>query len=278
MLYLYTIVNNCLLVCYAYKFVCIVGLIQKMLGLSLSAVCFLILKAKYECALKHTDSIKIVTPSWIVDSIKEKKKLDERSYEPSKAETKTEAETTSSLLTPDENDRTTATPLPGSVPRDTSVSTLLEAGSRVAITMPSALMSPVSPAVTTASEGNLSVTTVQSRSNTAAASAEEKSTVSCSNLSAITVQSRANVTAALIEEKSAVKDSNTSEKTQKAEPGQETVAADALSGVKIVENNNEAIVDPENEKENKETTNEQDPGKSSENQGWQLRMHISIIN
>ena len=269
MLYLYTIVNNCLLVCYAYKFVCIVGLIQKMLGLSLSAVCFLILKAKYECALKHTDSIKIVTPSWIVDSIKEKKKLDERSYEPSKAETKTEAETTSSLLTPDENDRTTATPLPGSVPRDTSVSTLLEAVSRVAITMPSALMSPVSPAVTTASEGNLSVTMVQSRSNTAAASAEEKSTVSCSNLSAITVQSRANVTAALIEEKSAVKDSNTSEKTQKAEPGQETVAADALSGVKIVENNNEAIADPENEKENKETTNEQDPGKSSENQGWQ---------
>lgn len=246
-----------------------------MSSLSFSVVCFLILKAKYECALKHTDSIKIVTPSWIVDSIKEKKKLDERNYVPSKAETKTEAETTSSLLTPDENDRTTATPLPASVPQDTSVSA---AGLRVAITMPSALMSPVSPAVTTASEGNLSATTIQTQSNTATASAEEKSTVRDSNMSAKTVQSRANTTAALTEEKSAVTDNNTSEKTQKAEQGQETVAADALSGVKIVENNNEAIVDPENEKENKETTNEQDPGKSSENQGWQLRMHNSIIN
>ena len=226
--------------------------------------------------MKHTDTIKIVTPSWIVDSIKEKKKLNESSYVPSRAETKTEAETTSSLLTPDENDRTTTTPLPASVPRDTSISTPAEASSRVSITMSSTLMSPVSPAVTTASEGNLSATMVQSRSNMAPALAE-KSTVRDSSWSATTVQSRANATAALTEEKSAVKDNNTSEKTQKAETGQETVAADTLSGVKIVENNNEAIVDPENEKENKETTNEQDPGKSSENQGWQLRIHI-IIN
>lgn len=196
--------------------------------------------------MKHADSIKIVTPSWIVDSIKEKKRLDERSYVPSKAQTKTETETTSSLLTPDENDRTTATPLPASVPQDASVSTPVEAGSRVAITMPSALMSPVSPAVTTASEGNLSATTVQSRSITTAASAEEKN---------------------------AVRDGTPSEKTEKTEAGQEAVAVDALSGVKIVENNNEAILDAENEKENKETTNEQDPGKSAENQGGQLKMH-----
>ena len=218
---------------------------------------------------------------------------------PSKAQTKTETETTSSLLTPDENDRTTMTPLPASVPQDTPVSTPVEAGSRVAITLPSALMSPVSPAVTTASEGKFSATTAQSQSNTSAASAEERSAVRDSNWSATTVQSRSNTTAASAEEKidvrdsnwsattaqsrsittavSAeqkcdVKDSNTSEKTEKTEAGQEAVAADVLSGVKIVENNNEAIVDPENEKENKETTNEQDPGKSAEAQGWKLRM------
>ena len=219
--------------------------------------------------MKHTDSIKIVTPSWIVDSIKEKKRLDERSYLPSKAQTRTETETSSSLLTPDENGRTTATPLPA---QDTSVSTPVEAGSRIAITIPSTLMSPVSPAVTTASEGNLSATTVQSRSNTAAASAEETSAVRDSNLSATTVQSRVNTTAALTEEKSAVKD-NTSEKTEKTEAGQEAVVVDVLSGVKIVENNNEAIVDPENEKENKETRSEQDPGKTAQVQGWKLRMH-----
>jgi len=226
--------------------------------------------------LKHTDSIKIVTPSWIVDSIKEKKRLDERSYVPSKTQTKTETETTSSLLTPDENDRTTATPLPASVPQDTSVSTPMETGSRVVITMPSALLSPVSPAVTTASEGNLSATTVQSRSNPAAASAEEKSAVRDSNLSVTTVQSRANTTAALTGEKSAVKDNNTSEKAEKTEAGRDVVAADVLSGVRIVENNNEAIVDPENEKENKET-NERDPGKSAEDQGWKLRMHLQYF-
>jgi len=218
--------------------------------------------------LKHTDSIKIVTPSWIVDSIKEKKRLDERSYVPSKAQPKTEAETTSSLLTPDENDRTTATPLPASIPQDKSVSTPVEMHSRVATTMPSALMSPVSPAVTTASEGNLSATTVQSQSNTGAATAEPNSAVRDSILSASTVQSRANPTATLTEEKSAVKD-NVSEKTAKTEAGQDAVAIDVLSGVKIVENNNEAIVDPENEKENKETTNEQ-----SEDQGWKLRVYL----
>ena len=224
--------------------------------------------------MKHTDSIKIVTPSWIVDSIKEKKRLDERSYVPSKAQTITETEMTSSLLTPDENDRTTATPLPASVPQDTSVSTPAEARSRVAFTMSSAFMSPVSPAVTTASEGNLSATTVQSRSNTAAALAEAKGAVGDSSLSSSSVQSRANTTVALTEEKSAVKDNNTSEKTEKTEAGQDALAADVLSGVRIVENNNEAIVDPENEKENKETTNERDPGKSAEDQGWKLRMHL----
>ena len=220
--------------------------------------------------MKHADVIKIVTPSWIIDSIKEKNRLDERNYVPSKTQTKTETETTSSLLTPDENDRTTVTPLPTSAPQDMPVSTPVEAVSRVAITVPSALMSPVSPSVTTASEGNLSVTTVQSRSNTTVALAKETIAVKDSNCSAPTEQSRSNTTAALAEEKIAVRDSTASEKT---EAGQEAVAANVLSGVKIVENNNEAIVDPENEKENKEMTNEQDPGKSAEDQGWILKMH-----
>lgn len=223
--------------------------------------------------MKHADVIKIVTPSWIIDSIKEKNRLDERNYVPSKTQTKTETETTSSLLTPDENDRTTMTPLPASAPQDMPVSTPVEAVSRLAITMPSALMSPVSPSVTTASEGNLSVTTVQSRSNTTVALAKETIAVKDSNCSAPTEQSRSNTTAALAEEKIAVRDSTAFEKTEKTEAGQEAVAANVLSGVKIVENNNEAIVDPENEKENKETTNEQDPGKSAEDQGWILKMH-----
>ena len=225
--------------------------------------------------MKHADVIKIVTPSWIIDSIKEKNRLDERNYVPSKTQTKTETETTSSLLTPDENDRTTVTPLPASAPQDMPVSTPVETVSRVAITVPSALMSPVSPSVTTASEGNLSVTTVQSRSNTTVALAKETIAVKDSNCSAPTEQStcRSNTTAVLAEEKIAVRDSTASEKTEKTEAGQEAVAANVLSGVKIVENNNEAIVDPENEKENKETTNEQDPGKSAEDQGWILKMH-----
>ena len=220
--------------------------------------------------MKHADVIKIVTPSWIIDSIKEKNRLDEKNYVPSKTQTKTETETTSSLLTPDENDRTTVTPLPASAPQDMPVSTPVEAVSRVAITVPSALMSPVSPSVTTASEGNLSVTTVQRRSNTMVALAKETIAVKDSSCSAPTEQSRSNTTAALAEEKIAVRDSTASEKT---EAGQEAVAANVLSGVKIVENNNEAIVDPENEKENKEMTNEQDPGKSAEDQGWILKMH-----
>ncbi|KAJ7380909.1 PAX-interacting protein 1 [Desmophyllum pertusum] len=201
---------------------------------------------KYECALMHTDSIKIVTPSWIVDSIKEKKRQDETNYVPSKFTVTTETETTSSLLTPDDNDRTTATPLPAGVPQDTSVSTPVMAGSKLPIALPSALMSPVSPVVTT----------------TATTAAEASVTMT-------TVQSRSSITVPEAEEKSIARDSAsiTSEKTGKLETKQETVAASG--GIKIVENNNEEILgnEKENEKENKETTNEQDPEKSAENQG-----------
>lgn len=201
----------------------------------------------------HTDSIKIVTPSWIVDSIKEKKRQDETNYVPSKFTVTTETETTSSLLTPDDNDRTTATPLPAGVPQDTSVSTPVMAGSKLPIALPSALMSPVSPVVTT----------------TATTAAEASVTMT-------TVQSRSSITVPEAEEKSIARDSAsiTSEKTGKLETKQETVAASG--GIKIVENNNEEILgnEKENEKENKETTNEQDPEKSAENQGWKLRMSL----
>lgn len=198
--------------------------------------------------MKHTDTIKIVTPSWIVDSIKEKKRLDERKYMPSIAQRKTETETTSSLLTPDDNDRTTATPLPASVAQDTTLSTPVMSGSKAADTLPSALMSPVSPAVTTAAEGNLAVTTVQRRPSTTKPTEAE--------------------------DKSATRDSTASTETDKTDTEQETVTDVLSGGVKLVENNNEAILETENEKENKETTNEQDPGKSTENQGWQLRLSL----
>ncbi|XP_078364227.1 PAX-interacting protein 1-like [Oculina patagonica] len=222
--------------------------------------------AKYECALKHKDTIKIVTPSWIVDSIKEKKRLDERKYMPSKAQIKTETETTSSLLTPDDNDRTTATPLPACVAQDTTVSTPVMAGSKAAATLPSALMSPVSPAVTTAAEGNLAVTTVQSTPSMTTPEADKKSST---------------------------RDSNASTETDKTDTEQESVTDVPSGGVKLVENNNEAILENENEneKENKAITNEQDPGISTENQGssclagcvfvisdYQDRMDPSILN
>lgn len=197
--------------------------------------------------MKHKDTIKIVTPSWIVDSIKEKKRLDERKYMPSKAQIKTETETTSSLLTPDDNDRTTATPLPACVAQDTTVSTPVMAGSKAAATLPSALMSPVSPAVTTAAEGNLAVTTVQSTPSMTTPEADKKSST---------------------------RDSNASTETDKTDTEQESVTDVPSGGVKLVENNNEAILENENEKENKAITNEQDPGISTENQGWKLRMPL----
>ena len=162
---------------------------------------------------------------------------------PSKAQTKTETETTSSLLTPDDNDGTTATPLPASVAPGTSVSTPMVTGSSAAVTLPSALMSPVSPAVTTAAEGNLAITTVQSSPSTTKAEAEEKSDAKVSDTPACATE---------IGEK---------------ETEQETVTDVLSGGIKIVENNNETILENENEKENKETTNEQDPGKSAENEG-----------
>lgn len=102
------VVYNCLFVCYVFKFVCIVDFFLKDVEFIFQCGLFFNLKVKYECVLKYIDSIKIVTLSWIVDSIKEKKKLDERNYVFFKVEIKIEVEIISFFLIFDENDRTIA--------------------------------------------------------------------------------------------------------------------------------------------------------------------------
>lgn len=175
-------------------------------------------------------------------------------YKPSKAENKPETEATSSLLTPDDNDRTTATPLPATLPQDvsTTASTPVVAGSKVTITMPSTLMSPESPMVTTSTEPvNTTTTTVQSQSSVAMSAAEGTSTT----------------------------DVNTAtETTEKVDTEPKSVADVSNGSVKIVENNNEEIVEDENEKENKETTNVQDAGKSTENEGKKFEACMDFKN
>lgn len=197
---------------------------------------------KYECALKHADRIKIVTPSWIVDSVKEKKILDEAKYVPCNAEVKTETETTSSFLTPDDNDRTTTTPLPASISQQTSpsVSSPVTASSKLPITFPSTLMSPVSPVVTAADECKLSLK-VQSVSSLAEPAENKKNAT-----------------------KDEVKSASDETENCKTEVGKEIVADVLLEGVKIGENNNEIL---DNNKENKDVSKEKDQGKSTQDQG-----------
>lgn len=190
--------------------------------------------AKYECALKHSDIIKIVTPSWIVDSIKEKKIQDEARYVPCKAVIRAETETTSSLLTPDDNDKTTTTPLPARIQQKSpsSVSTPVTSAPKVPTTLPSTLMSPVSPSVTAAADGKPS---------------EAVSNITRGGEAAVGEKSAMEVGA----------------KCQTSETAQ--VKTDALSGgVKIGENNNEIC---ESNKENEDLSKKNSPGKSTENQG-----------
>lgn len=195
---------------------------------------------KYDCALKHSDCIKIVTPGWIVDSIKEKKKLDEANYKPSRAENKPETETTSTLLTPDDNNRTTTTPLPATVLQvePTTPSTPIMDGAKAVISLPSALMSPESPVVITSSEvNNTKTTTVQSQSSLTISAAEGEKTT----------------------------DTNIATTPQEKKDTEPKPISDVSSGsVKIVENNNEEIV--EDEKENEEQTSVQIEQKTTENE------------
>ena len=192
--------------------------------------------------MKHSGRVKIVTPSWIVDCIKDKKLLDEANYAPCKAEIRTETETTSSLLTPDDNDRTVTTPLPVNAVQETSpsASTPVAALSKGSITLPSTLLSPVSPVVTTAAMSKVSMN-VQSISSLAVSVADGKGT------------------------ESTQKDEETSKGTENTQQGKENVADVLSGGVKIVENNNEIL---ENDKENKDVSQEKDQGKSTDEQGW----------
>lgn len=143
-----------------------------------------------------------------------------------KAETKLETEATSSLLTPDDNDRTTTTPLPVTVPlvEPTTPSTPVMDDTKIAISLPSALVSPESPVVMTSSEAiNAKTTTLQCQSNLAVSAAEGEKTT----------------------------DKNIAITPQEKEDIEPKPVSDVLSsGIKIVENNNEEIV--EDEKENKE--------------------------
>jgi len=196
--------------------------------------------------LKHANRIKTVTPSWIVDCVKEKKLLAEANYAPCKAETKTETETTSSLLTPDDNDRTVTTPLPASNPQDTSpsVSTPIATSSKMPITLPSTLMSPVSPVVTAAAENKLSTNT-QSISSLAVPVAHAKST----------------------------KDEDIPKDTGKKEVGKEIIVDVLSGGVRVIENNNEIL---EHDKENKDVSKEKDQEKTTEEQGWEIHLCYSL--
>lgn len=181
-----------------------------------------------------------MTPSWIVDSIKESKILDESNYAPCKAEVKPETERTSSLLTPDDNDTTMTTLLPANKPHATSpsVSTPVLALSKVLVTLPSTLMSPVSPVVTTTTESKVS-TTVQSVSSLAVPVSDEKI-------------------------KSTAREEDNAKELRKTQSGKENVEDTLAVGVKIVENNNEAL---ESDKENKDVSKDKDQGKSTDVQG-----------
>lgn len=175
-----------------------------------------------------------------MDSIKEKKKLDEANYKPSRAESKPETETTSTLLTPDDNNRTTTTPLPATVLQvePTTPSTPIMDGAKAVISLPSALMSPESPVVITSSEANnTKTTTVQSQSSLTISAEGEKTT-----------------------------DTNIATTPQEKKDTEPKPISDVLSGsIKIVENNNEEIV--EDEKENEEQTSVQIEQKTIENEG-----------
>ncbi|XP_015750823.1 PREDICTED: PAX-interacting protein 1-like, partial [Acropora digitifera] len=188
--------------------------------------------AKYECALKHSEIIKIVTPSWVVDSVKENKLQDEANYAPCRAEQKTQSETTSSLLTPDDNDRTTTTPLSASLPQETSPpSTPAGVSSKAPITLPSTLMSPISP-----------VTTVM---------AEDKTSTAVSSLT--------------VSENSFAKTSeHTWKERQKSIEDKENVVEVLTEAVKIGENNNEVLL---SDKENKGGSDEKGKEKSPNSKG-----------
>ncbi|KAK2568143.1 PAX-interacting protein 1 [Acropora cervicornis] len=174
----------------------------------------------------------IVTPSWVVDSVKENKLQDEANYAPCRAEPKTQSETTSSLLTPDDNDRTTTTPLSASLPQETSPpSTPAGVSSKAPITLPSTLMSPISP-----------VTTVMAEDKTSTA-----------------------VTSLTVSENSFAKTSeHTWKERQKSLEDKENVVEVVTEAVKIGENNNEVLL---SHKENRGGSDEKGKDKSPDSKG-----------
>lgn len=178
-----------------------------------------------------------MTPSWVVDSVKENKLQDEANYTPCRAELKTQSETTSSLLTPDDNDRTTATPLMASLPQETSPpSTPAVVSSKAPITLPSTLpstlLSPISP-VTTVTTESMTSTTVSSL--------------------------------AVSENSFAKASEHTLKQRQKSLEDKENVVEVITEAVKIGENNNEVLV---GDKENKGGSDEKDKEKSLNSEGW----------
>ena len=114
-----------------------------------------LLQAKYECALKHQDTIKIVTPSWVTDCIKNKEKLDEAEYLPSEEDDNK----TDSILTPDSNGKTTSVSMAVSSSHNVllavTASSPTVSSPKATTTLPSALMSPVSPVVTIVRDSRL---------------------------------------------------------------------------------------------------------------------------
>lgn len=174
-----------------------------------------------------------MTPSWVVDSVKENKLQDEANYAPCRAEPKTQSETTSSLLTPDDNDRTTTTPLSAGLPQETSPpSTPAGVSSKGPITLPSTLMSPISP-----------VTTVM---------AQDKTSTAVSSLT--------------VSENSFAKTSeHTWKERQKSIEDKENVVEVLTEAVKIGENNNEVLL---SDKENKGGSDEKGKEKSPNSKGW----------
>ena len=88
------------------------------------------LQEKYECALEHSEKVKIVIPDWIVDSIKANTLLDESMYTPVYDPIISQSQ---SILTPDNQGQTTGA--------------VVTANVEMVLDTPSSMLSPESPAL-----------------------------------------------------------------------------------------------------------------------------------
>ena len=96
-------------------------------------------QAKYEYAMKHAPSVNIVTPSWVTDCIKNRKRLDEKLYRPGNE---------SSHITADDKSPLSSKPVTDSKSSDTKSSTT----SKYSTSLPK----PLSPSSVTSTKAEIS--------------------------------------------------------------------------------------------------------------------------